>query len=50
VDVPDGQSWDIAQVASGYGELFLLMMGIGLGCGAVALIVSPVLKRMMRSA
>jgi POT family proton-dependent oligopeptide transporter len=50
VDVPDGQSWDIAQVASGYSELFLLMMGIGLGCGAVALIVSPALKRMMRNA
>ncbi len=50
LDVPEGDTWDLAQAATGYADLFWLMMWIGLGCGAVALVVSPVLKRMMRSA
>ncbi len=49
VDIPDGQAWNIAQAATGYSDLFLLMMWIGLGCGAVALAIAPRLKRMMRS-
>jgi len=49
LDVPDGETWDLAHAATGYADLFWLMMWIGLGCGAVALIASPVLKRMMRN-
>lgn len=49
LDVPDGGTWDLAHAATGYADLFWLMMWIGLGCGAVALIASPVLKRMMRN-
>lgn len=49
LDVPDGETWDLAHAATGYADLFWLMMWIGLGCGAVALIASPVLKRMMRT-
>jgi POT family proton-dependent oligopeptide transporter len=50
LDVPEGEAWDLAQAATGYADLFWLMMWIGLACGAVALIASPLLKRMMRPA
>jgi len=50
VDIPEGQTWDIAQAAAGYADLFWLMMWIGLGCAAMALVAAPALKRMMRKA
>jgi len=50
LEVPEGETWDLAQAASGYADLFWLMMWIGLGCGVLALLVSPLLKRMMRRA
>jgi POT family proton-dependent oligopeptide transporter len=50
VDIPEGQTWDIAQAAAGYADLFWLMMWIGLGCAALALAAAPALKRMMRKA
>jgi POT family proton-dependent oligopeptide transporter len=50
VDIPEGQTWDIAQAAAGYADLFWLMMWIGLGCAALALVAAPALKRMMRKA
>ncbi|WP_255470310.1 peptide MFS transporter [Pseudoxanthomonas sp. 3HH-4] len=50
VDIPKDQTWDIAQAAAGYADLFWLMMWIGLGCAALALVAAPALKRMMRKA
>ena len=47
IDVPEGQVMNIAEAAGRYEHLFWLLMWIGLGCAAVALIVSPLLKRMM---
>ena len=37
----------IATAAARYEDLFWLLMWIGLGCAAVALLCSPLLKRMM---
>ncbi|KAF1709297.1 MFS transporter [Pseudoxanthomonas kalamensis DSM 18571] len=47
VDVPEGQTIDLAEAAAGYAHLFWLMMWIGLGCALIALIFTPLLKRMM---
>jgi len=47
IEVPDGQALDLAQAAAGYAHLFWLMTGIGLGCGALALLAAPLLKRLM---
>ncbi len=50
VDIPEGQAWDVAQAAGGYAGLFWLMMWIGLGCAAAALLASPWLRRAMAPA
>jgi len=47
IEVPEGQTMDIAGAAASYEHLFWLLMWIGLGCAVVALICSPLLKRMM---
>ncbi len=48
IDVPEGEVMNIAEAAGRYEHLFWLLMWIGLGCAAVALLASPLLKRMMR--
>lgn len=47
IEVPEGETLNIASAAASYEHLFWLLMWIGLGCAAVALICSPWLKRMM---
>ncbi len=47
IDVPEGEVMNIAEAAGRYEHLFWLLMWIGLGCAVVALIASPLLKRMM---
>jgi POT family proton-dependent oligopeptide transporter len=50
MDVPADGALDIAHAATGFADLFWLMMWIGLGCAAVALLASPWLMRAMRAA
>ncbi|MEE7546828.1 MFS transporter, partial [Xanthomonas sp. Kuri4-1] len=47
IEVPDGQRLDVAQAAAGYAHLFWLMTWIGLGCGVLALLAAPLLRRLM---
>ena len=47
IDVPEGEVMNIAEAAGRYEHLFWLLMWIGLGCAAAALLASPLLKRMM---
>jgi len=47
IDVPEGEVMNIAEAAGRYEHLFWLLMWIGLGCAVVALLASPLLKRMM---
>jgi len=47
IDVPEGETMDIAQAAASYGHLFWLLMWIGLGCALLALLAAPLLRRMM---
>ena len=47
IEVPAGQAMDIAEAASKYAHLFWLLMWLGLGCAVLALLVTPLLKRMM---
>jgi proton-dependent oligopeptide transporter, POT family len=50
IDVPEGEAIDFAYAATRYGDLFGLLMWIGLGCGVAALLLSPLLQRMTHSA
>ncbi|MCD7100373.1 oligopeptide:H+ symporter [Stenotrophomonas sp. MMGLT7] len=50
IEVPEGQVMDMAEAAARYSHLFWLMMWIGLGCAAIALLASPLLRRMMHGA
>lgn len=47
IDVPEGETIDIALASAKYADLFWLMMWIGLGCALLAFIAAPLLKRMM---
>lgn len=47
IEVPEGETMNIAAAAASYEHLFWLLMWIGLGCAAVAFAGSPLLKRMM---
>lgn len=47
IDVPEGEVMNIAEAAARYEHLFWLLMWIGLGCALLALLASPLLKRMM---
>lgn len=47
LDVPEGGTMNIADAAGKYADLFTLLMWLGIGCAAVALLASPVLRRMM---
>lgn len=48
IDLPQGQTMDLVEASARYAHLFWLMMWIGLGCGAIALVAAPLLKWMMR--
>ncbi|TMN18396.1 oligopeptide:H+ symporter [Pseudoxanthomonas sp. X-1] len=48
IEVPQGQTMDLVEASARYAHLFWLMMWIGLGCGAIALVAAPLLKWMMR--
>jgi POT family proton-dependent oligopeptide transporter len=47
IEVPEGETMNIAAAAASYEHLFWLLMWIGLGCAAVALACSPLLRKMM---
>ncbi|MGV8959585.1 MAG: peptide MFS transporter [Stenotrophomonas sp.] len=47
IDVPEGEVMNLADAAARYEHLFWLLMWIGLGCAVIALLASPLLKRMM---
>ncbi|MBC7988123.1 MAG: MFS transporter [Luteimonas sp.] len=47
IDIPEGGTMDMAAAAAKYADLFWLMTWIGLGCALVALLMAPLLKRMM---
>lgn len=47
IDVPDGETLNLAEASAGYAHLFWLMTWIGLGCGLAALLAAPLLKRLM---
>ena len=47
LDLPEDGTIDAAVAAAKYGELFTLLMWIGIGCGVGFLLVSPLLKRWM---
>ena len=47
LEIPEGGAIDFASAAAKYADLFNLLLWIGLGCALLALIVSPLLPRMM---
>ncbi|GGD59022.1 peptide MFS transporter [Pseudoxanthomonas indica] len=47
IEVPEGETIIVADAAAKYADLFWLMTGIGIGCGIIALLFSPLLRRMM---
>jgi len=47
IDVPEGGTMNVAEAAAKYADLFTLLMWLGVGCAAVAFLVSPLLRRMM---
>lgn len=47
IEVPEGEAMNIAEAATRYADLFTLLMWMGIGCAAVALLASPLLRRMM---
>jgi POT family proton-dependent oligopeptide transporter len=47
IEVPEGETMDIAVAAAKYEHLFWLMMWIGLGCAVAAFVAAPLLRRMM---
>jgi POT family proton-dependent oligopeptide transporter len=47
IDIPEGAAISFADAAPKYGHLFTVMLWIGLGCGLAALLLAPLLKRLM---
>ena len=47
IDIPEGESMDIATVAATYTELFSFLMWFGIGAGVFMILISPILKRWM---
>ena len=47
LDVPEGGAIDMAVAAAKYGELFRLLLWVGLGSALLFLLLSPLLRRMM---
>jgi POT family proton-dependent oligopeptide transporter len=49
LDIPEGAAIDMAAAAGKYGNLFELMLWIGLGSGVIYLLLTPVIRKMMRT-
>ena len=47
VEIPEGGVIDMASASVKYGELFAMLMWLGIGSGVVFLLLSPLLKRWM---
>ena len=47
LDIVEGESLDMAVAAAKYGELFQLMLWIGLGAALVFVVLAPLLRRWM---
>lgn len=47
IEVPEGETMNIAEAAAKYADLFTLLMWLGIGCAVAAFLVSPLLRRMM---
>ncbi|GAB3103583.1 peptide MFS transporter [Lysobacter terrae] len=47
IDVPEGETMNMVEAASKYADLFTFLMWLGIGCAVVALLASPLLRRMM---
>jgi len=47
IEVPEGETMNFAEAAAKYADLFTLLMWLGIGCAVVALLLSPLLRRMM---
>ncbi|MEI2456146.1 peptide MFS transporter [Lysobacter firmicutimachus] len=47
VEIPEGGAIDMAAAAAKYGELFSMLMWLGVGSGAVFLLLAPLLRRWM---
>lgn len=50
VDIPEGGAIDLAAAAARYGELFSMLMWLGLGSGVAFLLLAPLLRRWMHGA
>ena len=47
IDTVNGTVTDLTAALASYTELFTSLLYVGLGAGAVLLVVSPILKKMM---
>jgi POT family proton-dependent oligopeptide transporter len=47
IDRVEGQAIDMAQAGASYGNLFEIMLWIGVGSGLLLLLISPLIKRWM---
>lgn len=47
IDVPEGETLDVAAAAALYGDLFILMFWIGIGSSVLAFISVPLLRKFM---
>ena len=47
IDIPEGESMDIATAVATYTELFSFLMWFGIIAGVIVILISPILKRWM---
>lgn len=47
IEIPEGEALNMADAGAKYGELFNLMLWMGVGFAVVALLLAPLLKKMM---
>ncbi|HSX58946.1 MAG TPA: oligopeptide:H+ symporter [Tahibacter sp.] len=47
IEIPDGAALAFADAGAKYAHLFTVMLYIGLGCGLAALVLAPLLRRLM---
>lgn len=47
IEVPEGETMNVAEAAAKYADLFNFLMWLGVGCAIAALLASPLLRRMM---
>lgn len=50
VEAEDGKAVDLGAAAARYGEVFWLMLGVGVACAVLFLLLTPLMKRWMRAA